>query len=560
MTATATVSVEQSTQQGDGRLASLSSITTPFFENSRSERDPEVFARTKESIRKNGIIQPIVVRPSKKEGFELEVIAGFGRYEIAHELEFAEVPVLVKDVNDKEAYEIHLSENLDREQLSFFDEINAAKQYVSFYEGDKAEAAKHLGWSKTKMNERLELLLCTDEVLDALKQGKIKPGHAVLLAPFEKSIQNNTLNKVISDNLSVKALKERARKVQLPLENAKFDTSGCAGCEYNSQDQSNLFDSGDDGALCSKPKCYVAKTQEMLSGVVEKQQKTHGKVIFMTQSVDVDRRTVSQAVVGDKQFNDGCLSCESRACLVDDRPSHEGELITSQCLDRSCFNEIVEAKEKAETEAKEATQQSNESDSSDKDSSSGQQKTSTEKASSAPVKQKTPEKVKEIHKKEIREFAGQHLKENQVARMAMLAISLEYFTGESTGSAPHRIQELVKMKPEQLNSLISELLTKGLTASDSFAQATDGYRFMASMLAAVDGGNDAAVKAWTPTEESLSAYYMDGLKGIANSSNAVKALEKETLPSKKGDAVKALLKAEHDWTEFAPAPFKQLLQ
>jgi hypothetical protein len=276
--------------------------------------------------------------------------------------------------------------------------------------------------------------------------------------------------------------------------------------------------------------------------------------------VDVDRRTVSQAVVGDKQFNDGCLSCESRACLVDDRPSHEGELITSQCLDRSCFNEIVEAKEKAETEAKEATQQSNESDSSDKDSSSGQQKTSTEKASSAPVKQKTPEKVKEIHKKEIREFAGQHLKENQVARMAMLAISLEYFTGESTGSAPHRIQELVKMKPEQLNSLISELLTKGLTASDSFAQATDGYRFMASMLAAVDGGNDAAVKAWTPTEESLSAYYMDGLKGIANSSNAVKALEKETLPSKKGDAVKALLKAEHDWTEFAPAPFKQLLQ
>jgi len=560
MTATAAVSVEQSTQQSDVRLASLGSITTPFFKNSRSERDPEVFARTKESIRKKGIIQPIVVRPSKKEGFELEVIAGFGRYSIAHELELAEVPVLVKDVSDKEAYEIHLSENLDREQLSFFDEINAAKQYVSFYEGDKVAAAKHLGWSSTKMNERLELLLCTDEVLDALKQGKIKPGHAVLLAPFEKSIQNNTLNKVISDNLSVKALKERARKVQLPLENAKFDTSGCAGCEYNSQDQANLFDSGDDGALCSKPKCYVAKTQEMLSGVVEKQQKTHGKVIFMTQSVDVDRRTVSQAVVGDKQFNDGCLSCESRACLIDDRPSHEGELITSQCLDRSCFNDIVEAKEKAETEAKEATQQSNESDSNAKDSSSGQQKTSTEKASSAPVKQKTPEKVKEIHKKEIREFAGQHLKENQVARMAMLAISLEYFTGESTGSAPHRIQELVKMKPEQLNSVISELLTKGLTASDSFAQATDGYRFMASMLAAVDGGNDAAVKAWTPTEESLSAYYMDGLKGIANSSNAVKALEKETLPSKKGDAVKALLKADHDWTEFAPAPFKQLLQ
>lgn len=561
MTATAEVLVDQSkqTQQGDLRVAILSSLTVAWFGNSRTERDPEVFRNTKESIRKQGIINPITVRPSKKDGFELEVIAGFGRYDIAHELELSEVPVLVKDVNDKEAYAIHLSENLDREQLSFFDEINAAKQFVSFYEGDKVAAAQHLGWSRTKMNERLELLHCSDEVLDALKQGKIKPGHAVLLAPFEKAIQNNTLNKVISDNLSVKALKERARKVQLPLGNAKFDTSGCAGCEYNSQDQANLFDSGDDGALCSKPKCYVAKTQEMLSGVVEKQQKTHGKVIFMTQSVDVDRRTVSQAVVGDKQFNDGCLSCESRACLVDDRPSHEGELITSQCLDRSCFNEIVEAKEKAKTEAKATAQQSNAPQSSDKDS-SGKQKTTTESVSSAPVKQKTPEKVKEIHKKEIREFAGQHLKENQVARMAMLAISLEYFTGESTTTAQYRIQELVKMKPEQLNSLISELLTKGLTASESFAQATDGYRFMASMLAAVDGGNDAAVKAWTPTEESLSAYYMDGLKGIANSSNAVKALEKETLPSKKGDAVKALLKADHDWTEFAPAPFKQLLQ
>ena len=562
MTATAAVSLEQSTQQGDTRLASLGSITTPFFKNSRSERDPEVFARTKESIRKNGIIQPIVVRPSTKEGFELEVIAGFGRYEIAHELEFAEVPVLVKDVDDKEAYEIHLSENLDREQLSFFDEINAAKQYVSFYEGDKVEAAKHLGWSKTKMNERLELLLCTDEVLDALRKEQIKPGHAVLLAPFEKAIQNNTLKTVISENLSVKALKERARKVQLPLSEAKFDTSSCAGCEFNSQDQTNLFDSGDDGALCSKPKCYLSKTQGMLSDVVEKQQKTHGKVIFMTQSMNVDRRTVSQAVVGDTQFNDGCLSCESRACLVDDRPSHEGELVTSQCLDRSCFNGIVEAKEKAEIEAKRQKQESATATNTESDdkSSSGQQKSPTAKAEPAPVKQKTPEKVKETHKQEIREFAGQHLKENQVVRMAMMTISLEYFTGESTGSAAHRIQELVKMQPEQLNGLISELLTKGITEVDSFAQATNGYSFMASMLAAVEGGNEAAVKAWTPNKDNLSAYYMDGLKGIATSSKAIKALEKETLPSKKADAVSALLKAEHDWTDFAPAPFKQLLQ
>lgn len=546
-------------------MLQVSSLVDPPFANARKKRDRKAFNELKASVERNGFASAVTVRPTSEHG-KYELIAGFGRRLVAWELGI-DLPCIVRDVDDAQAYEIHMTENLERENLSFVDEIYAAKQFVSFYANDRESAAKRLGWSRKKLDERMELLSCDDAVLEALAEGTIKAGHALILAPFEAPIQRSTLTKVIDEKLSVKDLRERARKVQLPITKAKFDTAGCQGCQFNSQQQSGLFDLPEDGALCSKPVCYIEKTQDFLADVVEAQSVTHSKVIFMTASNSHDRVTVSPANVGEEQYNAGCSGCENRASLIDDRPGFEGQVTPSQCLNKSCFNECVSLlQEKSESQQQANPEPTNAAQNRSIDSDVEALPTGDKPPSNASankVKQKTPERVIETHKQEIREFAGQFVSNSQNVRMAIMAMGVEYLfgTGGNAKHAPTRIKELLTLDDKAIGQVISETLTNGIKNANSIKGGTvPMYEFLSQILACTDGGNDAATANWKPTEKSLNGYYAPAIQGLAKASGVDSVLPTGALTGKKSDMIKAIVEADFDWTSFAPAPYLKLLK
>ncbi|MCO4319985.1 PRTRC system ParB family protein [Aliidiomarina quisquiliarum] len=538
-----------------------SDIIAPPFANARRKRDPQSYEELKNSVSQNGFVSAITVRPAPENG-KYELIAGFGRKQVAEELGIP-LPCIVRQVSDEQAYALHISENLDRENLSFIDEVYAAKTFTSFYAGDRDSAAKRLGWSRKKLYERLELLACDEKVLSALEAGTIKAGHALILAPFEQSVQVSTLEKVITENLSVKDLRERARRVQLPLANAKFNTASCNGCPFNSQQQSGLFDSPDDGALCSKPKCYIEKTQAHLADVVAEQEESHSRVIFMTSSVNHDRITVSAANVGKEQFESGCMGCDSRAALVDDRPGYEGQVTPSQCLNKSCFDECVTLLEN-ETKSPEIEPISPSEVSDDSSDSQADNLKVSATTSTTKVQQKTPDRVIDHHKNEIRAFAAQHVSENQSVRLAIMALSVEALFGLSnistTSNPTARIKELLALDDKGIKEAISHALDNGIQSATTVKGNTPMYDFMAQVLSCVAGGNEAAVEQWKPTKEALGNYYTQGIQSIVKSSGVETSLPKGVMPTKKGELISAILAAEFDWSGFAPAPFKKLLK
>ena len=205
-------------QFSDGQLIYLSPTQLVDFSlggNIRRNRKNAV--SVKADIQKNGIIQPVVVRPNPLDPNTVELLAGYGRRQFAIELNLERVPALVRDVDDQQALEIHLAENTQREDITLTDEVEFAKRYISFHNGDRKSAALALGWTLSKLNERLELRTCNEAVLEALDNANIKAGHALILSSFNDNVQTNTLDKLLKEKWTVAELKVRANKVQIPL-------------------------------------------------------------------------------------------------------------------------------------------------------------------------------------------------------------------------------------------------------------------------------------------------------------------------------------------------------
>ncbi len=228
--------------------------------NKRSSRPEKSRNEMRESIRSHGVLQNLITRPHPTKEGHLELLGGYGRRDLALELELSEVPVLVKQVDDREAYIIHLQENTIRSDLSIVDEGRAAQEFNSLYGGDRQSVSDALNWPLKKVNERLELMKCTDKVLDALSREKITVGHAMAIAPFSHQGQDKLIDVVLAQGWSAKELKLQIGAKQTPLSIAKFDKSECNSCPHNTFHQMGLLDDVSTEAKCAKITCFRLRT------------------------------------------------------------------------------------------------------------------------------------------------------------------------------------------------------------------------------------------------------------------------------------------------------------
>ena len=169
-----------------------------------------------DSIRAQGVIQPIVARPiSKKGGSQrYEIIAGERRWRAAQMAGLTEIPAVIRDVPDESAIAMALIENIQRENLNPLEEARALDRLIREFDLTHAEAAKAVGRSRASVSNLLRLQDLAEKVKPLLEDRKIEMGHArALLAISDASQQFDAAGQIIKKELSVRETEKLIRRL-----------------------------------------------------------------------------------------------------------------------------------------------------------------------------------------------------------------------------------------------------------------------------------------------------------------------------------------------------------
>ena len=179
----------------------------------RKEFSKEKIEELAQSIKENGLIQPIIVRQSPVIGYE--ILAGERRYRASIEAGLSEVPVIIKKLSDQDMMVHSIIENLQREDLN---PIEEAKAYQSLIDKGytHADIAEKMGKSRPYITNLVRLLTLPDFILKEVETGKLSQAHARLLIQLPLKEQKNLLNRIQKEDLSVRQveylLKEEKNK------------------------------------------------------------------------------------------------------------------------------------------------------------------------------------------------------------------------------------------------------------------------------------------------------------------------------------------------------------
>ncbi len=189
----------------------------------RKDIDPEKLKELSDSILAQGIIQPIIVR--KVEGGKYEIIAGERRWRAAQLAELQDVPVVVKDIDDRSVMAIALIENIQREDLSALEEAEALRRLQDEFELTHQQIAAAVGKSRTTVTNLLRLLELAAEVKTLLSKGLLEMGHARALLGLNEDRQIEIANKAVKQGLSVRMVEKLVREQQeeKPVIDKKID-------------------------------------------------------------------------------------------------------------------------------------------------------------------------------------------------------------------------------------------------------------------------------------------------------------------------------------------------
>jgi ParB family chromosome partitioning protein len=177
----------------------------------RTKMDPDSLSELADSIRAQGVIQPILVRPAGNDSYE--IIAGERRYRAAQIAGLTEVPVLVKPVADEAALAIALIENIQREDLNALEQAHGVHRLVQEFGFTHEQAAQAIGRSRSATTNLLRLLNLAGPVQQLLMDGALEMGHARALLPLQSSDQIQLGQNIAARGLSVReaeAMVERA--------------------------------------------------------------------------------------------------------------------------------------------------------------------------------------------------------------------------------------------------------------------------------------------------------------------------------------------------------------
>ena len=180
---------------------SISDLVSNKFQP-RKIFDEENLQDLTNSIKKRGIIQPIIVRKSSDKSSKYEIIAGERRWLAAQKDGLHEVPVVITDVDDLKSLEFAIIENVQRNDLNALEEARGYQRLIDEFSYNQEKVAEFIGKSRTHITNFLRLLTLPNAVLKLIETKKISPGHAKILVGLDNS--EFVANKIVEKNLSVR--------------------------------------------------------------------------------------------------------------------------------------------------------------------------------------------------------------------------------------------------------------------------------------------------------------------------------------------------------------------
>ncbi|MEA2021093.1 MAG: ParB/RepB/Spo0J family partition protein [Candidatus Caldatribacteriota bacterium] len=204
----------------------IESLTPNLFQP-RKNFDKEKMEELKGSIKKHGIIQPIVVR---KMANGYEIVAGERRLKAAKEIGLKKIPAIIKTFNNEKSLEIALVENIQREDLNSVEQANAFKRLIDEFNLTQQELAGVTGKSRALVTNTIRLLKLNPEIQKNISEGKISFGHAKLLLSIEdEEVQRAVCDRIIANDLSVRDTErlikniKKAQKKQFKVKNITIE-------------------------------------------------------------------------------------------------------------------------------------------------------------------------------------------------------------------------------------------------------------------------------------------------------------------------------------------------
>ena len=182
----------------------------PNLRQPRKKHDSEAASGLADSVRAQGVIQPVVVRRRVEGGWEL--IAGERRWRAAREAGLRTLPAIVRDADDRESLLLALVENVAREDLSPVEEARAYALLIDDFGLSLGEVAERVGHSKPSVSNRMRLLDLPDDVLAMVERGELSEGHArAVLAVPDQDGRRWLAREIVKTGMSVRAAEGKAR-------------------------------------------------------------------------------------------------------------------------------------------------------------------------------------------------------------------------------------------------------------------------------------------------------------------------------------------------------------
>ena len=202
---------ENSTDTKEAVEVRLSEIE-PNRDQPRKHFDETALAELSESIKRHGLIQPLLVRPLTGGGYQ--IVAGERRWRASRMAGLSSVPVVIRELSDKETMEIALIENLQREDLNPVEEAKGYKQLMDTYGFTQEQVAVSVNKSRPAVANSLRLLNLNESELEALEKGEISGGHARALLSIEDKEQRSIALNMSRNGCSVRELEKLSRKIK----------------------------------------------------------------------------------------------------------------------------------------------------------------------------------------------------------------------------------------------------------------------------------------------------------------------------------------------------------
>ena len=230
--------------EAEGQMMVALEALKPGRFNPRRNFPEAQIAELATSIRERGLVQPLVVRPSGASGKSFEIVAGERRWRAAQVARLKEVPVVVRSLSDKEAIEIAIIENVQREDLNAIEEAEGYSVLMENHGYTQEDLAKVIGKSRSHLANTLRLLKLPNRVLDLVRSGALSAGHARALVGHpdaaalaarivKEGLTVRQVEALVQDRSAPKSKPKKAKSKDADTRAAESELSEALGLDVN---------------------------------------------------------------------------------------------------------------------------------------------------------------------------------------------------------------------------------------------------------------------------------------------------------------------------------------